>query len=109
MQREPLPLRRQCETITFSVGALAYTATVGFYRDGRIGEIFLDCSKSGADAQVSARDAAIAASMALQFGATIPEIRSAFTRRADGTAEGPLGVFLDLLAESDSVSLVAVE
>jgi hypothetical protein len=100
---------RKCETYTFCVGSLPYTATVGFYRDGRIGELFIDCAKTGTDASVSARDAAIAASMALQMGGTVPEIRSAFTRRADGVAEGPLGKILDLLTEHETARLVAAE
>ncbi len=100
MPRRALPQRRSSETISFRVNGLDYSGTAGFYRDGTVGEIFLDCAKSGTDAQVSARDAAIAVSFALQFGVPLETIRSALTRRADGAAEGPAGVLLDFLSEN---------
>jgi len=99
MTRERLPNRRKCETLTFQCGNQSYQGTVGFYDDGRPGEIFLDCSKSGTDVQIAARDSAIAVSMALQFGASIEKIKSALTRRANGSPEGPLGVLLDAVAK----------
>ena len=97
--REPLPNRRKCETLSFHVGNLTYQGTIGYYADGRPGEIFLDSSKSGTDVQIASRDSAIAASFALQYGASVEAIRSAFTRNAEGAPEGPLGVLLDLLVK----------
>jgi hypothetical protein len=84
------------------VGGLTYNGSIGFYADGRVGEIFLDCSKSGTEAQIASRDSAIIASFALQHGASLKSLRSALTRRPDGSAEGPLGVLLDLLQEEES-------
>ena len=40
MTREPLPQRRRSETVTYMVGGLTYNGSIGFYADGRIGEIF---------------------------------------------------------------------
>jgi hypothetical protein len=100
--RETLPQRRRSETITYMVGGLTYNGSIGFYADGRVGEIFLDCSKSGTEAQIASRDSAIIASFALQHGASLKSLRSALTRRPDGSAEGPLGVLLDLLQEEES-------
>jgi hypothetical protein len=97
MSRLPLPQCRRCETLTYKVGSLSYAATIGYYDDGRAGEIFLDCAKSGTEVQIAARDSAIIASFALQHGASLESLRSALTRRPDGSAEGPLGVFLDRL------------
>ncbi len=102
MTRETLPQRRRSETITYMVGGLTYNGSIGFYADGRVGEIFLDCSKSGTEAQIASRDSAIIASFALQHGASLKSLRSALTRRPDGSAEGPLGVLLDLLQEEES-------
>ena len=98
MTRSPLPQRRRCETLSFRIANLTYHATLGYYADGRPGEIFLDCSKSGTDVQVAARDSAILASFALQHGATIDSLRLALSRTHDGKAEGPLGALFDLLA-----------
>ena len=101
MSREPLPQRRRSDTVTYMVGGLVYNGSIDFYADGRIGEIFLDCSKSGTEAQIASRDSAIIASFALQHGASLNSLRSALTRRPDGSAEGPLGVLLDLLQEEE--------
>jgi ribonucleoside-diphosphate reductase alpha chain len=50
-------------------------------------------------ADTAARDAAITASIALQFGADAETIRRALCRDAAGHATGPLGVVLDLLTQ----------
>jgi ribonucleoside-diphosphate reductase alpha chain len=99
--RERLPDRRRCETFDFSVSVgtavLKYTATVGHYADGRVGELFLNNHKSNSTADTNARDAAIAFSFAVQHGANIEDIRKALCRETDGRASGPLGAALDLL------------
>jgi ribonucleoside-diphosphate reductase alpha chain len=77
---------------------LRYVATIGRYPDGRLGEIFLAARKAGCAADTAARDAAITASIALQFGADAETICRALCRDAAGRASGPLGVVLDLLA-----------
>jgi ribonucleoside-diphosphate reductase alpha chain len=101
--RERLPERRRSETFDFEVVAgtavLKYTATVGFYKDGRIGELFLNNHKSNSSADTNARDAAIALSFALQHGADLEEIRKALCRESDGRASGPLGTALDLITK----------
>ena len=99
--RERLPNRRRSETFDFEVTAgaavLRYTATVGYYADGRVGELFLNNHKSNSTADTNARDAAIALSFALQHGADLEDICKALTRNANGTASGPLGAALDLI------------
>ena len=49
-------------------------------------------------ADTAARDAAIACSIALQFGADMETIRKALCRDSRGNASGPLGVALDVIA-----------
>jgi hypothetical protein len=50
---------------------------------------------------VNARDSAVAASLALQFGCPLETLRRALLRDAHGVASSPLGVALDIIAESD--------
>src|SRR5262249_15255227 len=95
--RRRLPNRRPAETFELGVAGLKYTATVGRFPDGQVGEIFLSNHKSNSAADTAARDAAIVASIALQFGADVETIRRALCRDAAGRASGPLGVVLDLL------------
>jgi hypothetical protein len=97
--RQRLPNRRLSETFSLECAGLAYVATVSHFPDGRLAEIFLSNHKAGSGADVAARDAAICASIAFQFGADPETIRKALCRDARGNASGPLGVALDLIAE----------
>jgi hypothetical protein len=100
-ERERLPNRRACETFNVAAGGLHYTTTIGFYPDGRIGEIFLTNHKAGSQAGIMASDAAVAASIALQYGAPVEMLRHALMRDSRGKPSGPLGVVLDRLAEEE--------
>jgi hypothetical protein len=101
--RERLPTRRRCETFDFNIvtgsATLHYTATVGYYPDGRVGEVFLNNHKSNSTADTNARDAAITLSIALQHGADLEEIRKALCRETNGRASGPLGAALDIIVK----------
>ena len=55
----------------------------------------------GSTADTNARDAAIAASFALQHGADPNALRAALSRNSHGEASGVLGAALDLLAAKD--------
>lgn len=97
-RRDALPNRRQHEAIDFDHGGMSYVAGIGRFADGRLAEIFLNGAKQGSAADAAARDAAIVASLALQHGLEPDTLRKALTRNTDGSASGPLGVILDLLA-----------
>jgi ribonucleoside-diphosphate reductase alpha chain len=73
--------------------------TVSRFIDGRIGEIFLQNHKPGSQSDSNARDAAVAASLALQFGCPLEVLRRALLRDAPGRPSTPLGAALDQLAE----------
>ncbi len=88
----------RCEMISLECAGLSYVATFSRFEDGSIGEIFLSNHKSGSAADVNARDAAIAASFALQFGADINTIRKALCRDFHGRPSGRPGVALDAIA-----------
>ncbi len=101
--RKRLPNRRACETIeithrNFAGAESVYTATLGYYDDGSLGEVFLNSTKVGTDVDVAVRDAAIALSFALQYGATAEDVRAAMTRDAAGRTEGVLGTLLETIS-----------
>jgi len=102
VQRERLSNRRA--SIGFDVQALGmrFRASVSHFDDGRLAEIFLDGVKVGSAADAAARDSAITASIAMQFGADIETIRKALCRDAYGKAVGPLTAALDQLAEEET-------
>jgi len=100
--RERLPNRRANATFELEVGNLHYTATFSHFADGRVGEIFLQNHKADSQADAFARDSAIAASLALQFGCPLETLRNAVLRNADGKPSTPLGAALDQIAEQES-------
>jgi ribonucleoside-diphosphate reductase alpha chain len=96
--RERLPDRRPNQSFTFELNALRYHATVSFFADGRVGEVFITNTKPSSQSDVNARDAAVAASLALQFGCPIDVLRKALLRDPRGVASSPLGAALDIIA-----------
>jgi hypothetical protein len=99
MTRHGLPNRREHELVDFDHAGFHYTCGVGRFADGALAEIFLNAAKTGTAIEAAARDAAITASLALQHGTPVDTLRHALTRNADGSASGPLGALLDMLAE----------
>ena len=95
--RARLPNRRPAETFELTFAGLRYTATVGRFADGRIGEIFLTHHKTNSAADLAARDSAIVFSIAIQHGADPQTIRRALCRDSQGRASGPLGAALDIV------------
>lgn len=98
MTRELLPDRRAAESFEIEVKGISYTATFGYYDDGRLGEIFLCGPKAGTDVEVNARDAAVVTSIALQYGASPDVLRHGLSRDEAGRALSPIGTVLDMLA-----------
>ncbi len=101
MTRELLPNRRHGETLDFRYGQFKYTANIGRYPDGRIGEIFLRSGLIGTDMAISCQESAISVSFALQYGATIDQMREAMPRTTVGSPEGVIGKLLDILSKGE--------
>jgi ribonucleoside-diphosphate reductase alpha chain len=99
--RRRLPNRRRSETFTYEINGLSYTATVSRFPDGRVAEIFIQNSKPGSTSDSYACDAAISASLALQYGCPVATLRRALLRDARGAASTPLARALDLIAEME--------
>lgn len=102
--RERLPNRRASQQLTFVCNDLKYVATVSFFVDGRLAEIFLSNAKAGSHSDSAAKNSAVVCSIALQYGVPLDVIRRALLRDAQGCASSPLGVALDLLADEERAS-----
>lgn len=100
--RERLPDRRHSDVVRvvhrLRGGAQPYTAAVGYYPDGRIGEVFIDAAKDSNDGANLARDVAVLISLALQHGVPIEEMRAAMGRGEDEHPHSVAGAVLDALA-----------
>ena len=98
--RERLRNRRHSETFTLGLHGLHYVASFSRFDDGRVAEVFLH-HKPASQSDSHARDSAIAASLALQFGCPLDVLRRALLRDAQGRASTPLGRALDIIAENE--------
>jgi hypothetical protein len=103
--RKRLPQRRASETFNIECAGLAFTVTVGRFEDGGVAEVFVTNHKAGSTAGIMASDAAVLASIALQYGAPLETLRAALMRDGGGRAMGPVGVVLDRIAAESEVTL----
>jgi ribonucleoside-diphosphate reductase alpha chain len=103
MNRRILPQRRRAETFDLVFRNQLATVTIGYFPDGSPGEIFVDAAKSGDIAHI-ARDAAIMVSIALQHGASTATLKHALTRDSAGGPASILGVIVDALPATRSIS-----
>ena len=90
-KRKRLPDWRASEVYQFEHRAVAYTATVSFFGDGRLAEIFIDCAKPGSGVAEHANDAAVLVSLLLQHGVEAAAIRHSIS--------GPLATALAKVGE----------
>ena len=93
--RNRLPDRRNAVTTTFHRDGANFEMTVGYYPDGRVGEVFLNADRANSLLDFLMSDAAILASLALQYGAPLDEIMHALKRDVRGLAASPIGAALD--------------
>lgn len=107
IHRTKLPDRRACEGLRFDVGGVTYHGFTGRAFDRETGvvgparEVFLTAGKPGSAVDITARDAGICASIALQSGASLDALRNAVSRHENGTPEGPLGILFDEIAAEE--------
>ncbi len=102
MTRQRLPDRRTSETFQFEVSGLHYTCTLSRFHDGRIAEVFLQNHKPGSQSDSNARDAAVAASLALQYGCPLQVLQRALLRDSHGRPSTPLGAAIDKITEQET-------
>ncbi|MDZ4136540.1 MAG: vitamin B12-dependent ribonucleotide reductase, partial [Paracoccaceae bacterium] len=77
--REKLPERRKGYTQKAIVGGHKVYLRTGEYKDGTLGEIFIDMHKEGAGFRAMMNNFAIAISVGLQYGVPLEEFVEAFT------------------------------
>jgi hypothetical protein len=101
MTRQRLSDRRDSTVFSIECNGLRYTASASWFDDGRLGEVFVGNHRADSDADACAKDAAILASLALQYGAPLDVLRRALLRDSQGRPSTPIGCALDLLADQE--------
>ena len=96
--RKHLHNRRPNETTAFEHEGSFYRMTAGYFSDGTVGEVFLSHDRADSLLDALAHDAAILASIAIQYGAAPSELAHAIKRDSRGIASSPIGAALDKIA-----------
>jgi hypothetical protein len=91
--------RRLGETLAVEFAQLRYAVTVGYLSDHKSPiEIFVSAEKTASAIEPLARDAAILMSFAMQFGASVADLRAAVSRGDRGEPASLVGAVLDAVA-----------
>lgn len=102
--RERLPHRRPLLVRTVEqadgISGITYTLSVGFYADGRAGEVFCSGAKPGSALDHISADAATLISVALQHGVPIDAMRKSLARLPDGTPATIVGHMVEVVNEA---------
>lgn len=89
--RRRLPNRREAQTVELRYGPddAQFHVTLGFFDDGRPGEMFLHGAKVGSDADGLHADVGLLLSRLLQLGDTLEAIATGMARLGDGRNRAP--------------------
>lgn len=100
--RRVLPQRRLNETFELTHGGqnTRFQVTLGFFREGDIGEVFVSGAKAGSEVDALSRDGAVLISLGIQYGVPIEVMRHAVTRERDGRASTIVGAVVDVIANN---------
>jgi hypothetical protein len=98
MTRLRLPDRRFAETVMLEHGGQRFTVTIGFYPDGRPGEVFTHGLRSGSGLDALLADACVVASCLIQHGAEPRDLAASMGRLGHAEPASVIGAVLDLVA-----------
>lgn len=97
---ETLPPRRRNRTVEFVYGGFRFQLIIGYYRDGRIGEVSLAGPRSGTALSHIAEDASALITELLQRYVSLETLTQLIRRTEDGGAESIIGEIILQLAQS---------
>jgi hypothetical protein len=98
--RVRLPDRRAAETVQLEHGGQRFTVTIGFYPDGRPGEVFTHGLRSGSNLDGLLADACVVVSYLMQHGVEPKEIASSMGRLGNTAPASIIGVVIDFAANA---------
>jgi hypothetical protein len=102
MTRARLPDRRAAETVELEHCGQRFTVTVGFYPDGRPGEVFTHGIRSGSNLDGLLADACIVVSCLMQHGVEPREIADSMGRLGNSEPASIIGAVIDFAATAAS-------
>ena len=102
MTRVRLPHRRFAETVALEHGGARFMVTIGFYPDGRPGEVFTHGARSGSNLDALLADACVVVSCLIQHGAEQRDLASSMGRLGNAEPASVIGAVLDLVAAASA-------
>jgi hypothetical protein len=109
MTRQRLPNRRPAETVELEHNGSRFTVTIGFYPDGRPGEVFTHGIRSGSNLDALLADACVVISYLIQHGVAPCEIASSMGRLGNAEPASIIGAVIDLAAGMSQASKATEE
>jgi hypothetical protein len=98
MTRVRLPDRRAAETVELEHGGQRFTVTIGFYPDGRPGEVFTHGLRTGSNLDGLLADACVVVSCLMQHGAEPRDLAASMGRLGNTEPASVIGAVVDLVA-----------
>jgi hypothetical protein len=96
MSRVRLPDRRAAETVQLEHGGQRFTVTVGFYPDGRPGEVFTHGVRTGSALDALLADACVVVSCLIQHGVEPRDLAASMGRLGNAEPASVVGAVIDL-------------
>ena len=97
-ERERLPTRRYAEIVDVEVASNEYKLGIGYFPDGRIGEVFISGQRTGSDMHGLLADLGVVISRLFQHGDTPASLAAGMARLGDGsTPASIIGTIADEL------------
>jgi hypothetical protein len=109
MTRQRLPNRRPAETVELEHNGSRFTVTIGFYLDGRPGEVFTHGIRSGSNLDALLADACVVVSCLIQHGVEPRAIASSMGRLGNAEPASIIGAVIDLAAGMSQASKATEE
>ena len=98
MTRARLPDRRAAETVMLEHDGARFMVTIGFYPDGRPGEVFTHGARSGSSMDALLADACVVVSCLIQHGANARDLAGSMGRLGNSKPATVIGAVVDLVA-----------
>jgi len=98
MTRLRLPNRRAAENIELEHLGMRFTVTIGFYPDGKPGEVFVHGTKTGSTLDALLADACVLVSLLMQHGIDAKAVATSMGRLGNAQAASVIGAVVDLAA-----------
>ena len=103
MTRMRLPDRRFAETVMLDHDSARFMVTIGFYPDGRPGEVFIHGARSGSNMDALLADACVVVSCLIQHSVDPAALASSMGRLGNTKPASIIGAVVDLVATTSAV------